>query len=86
MNPSLIAPLKTPQTVRGLYRSFLRLGGQFQDYNFREFAIRKARCEFRASQPAAAPPAERWEHAVEQLQMLRRQVIIDNLYSHRQSN
>lgn len=69
-------------TTRGLYRSLLRTGARFNDYNFREFAMRKTRSEFRQVREAGVDKAQLWEHGVGQLQMLERQVAIDNMYSH----
>jgi LYR motif-containing protein 4 len=34
-------------TIRSLYRSFLRTGAQFSNYNFREYARRRSRDAFR---------------------------------------
>jgi hypothetical protein len=67
------------QTIRGLYRSFLRTGSQFANPNFRDFAIRRTRYEFRLT--TSETPEQRLSWAQEQLQTLSKQVIVSNLYS-----
>lgn len=60
--------------VLGLYRSFMKVSRQFKDYNFRHFFIRKAREDFKLGTLTL-------EEAKSELEVLKRQVIIQNLYN-----
>ena len=60
--------------VLGLYRSYMKVSRQFKDYNFRHFFIRKAREDFKLGSLTI-------DEAKSELEVLKRQVIIQNLYN-----
>uniref|UniRef100_A0A7S1G6K1 Complex 1 LYR protein domain-containing protein n=1 Tax=Bicosoecida sp. CB-2014 TaxID=1486930 RepID=A0A7S1G6K1_9STRA len=65
-----------------LYRSFVREAKGFKDYNFREYALRRARAGFeenRAASGDAAAAALAEGNAA--LEVLRRQALISSLYT-----
>lgn len=65
-----------------LYRLFLKSAMKFSNYNFKEFAKRKVRYEFRQNQTLAdkASIEQKYQYGTQQLEILRRQVLISSLY------
>lgn len=43
------------EAVLAMYRAMLRYGGRFHDYNYREYALRRTREEFRAHATESNP-------------------------------
>lgn len=66
----------------GLFRSLLRESKRISNYNFRNHALRRVREEFRASASLETPEdvASRLAFGEEQLQLVRRQATISQLY------
>lgn len=72
--------------VLGLYRSLLREAQKFNNYNFRNHAIRKTKWEFRHSRNLAGSMIqEKYIYGKSQLEVLKRQVILGKLYPEDQS-
>ncbi|KAL3892965.1 MAG: hypothetical protein SGPRY_014607, partial [Prymnesium sp.] len=65
-----------------LYRQLLRAGGEFSNYNFRQYALRVAREDFRKGAAVTEPRAAQklYESGLEQLAMLRRQATMSRLF------
>jgi hypothetical protein len=65
-----------------LYRNLIREGRQLTNYNFREYALRRTRDGFRINQNLTdeAKINEQLNYALEDLEVLKRQVIISKLY------
>ncbi|CAG0885764.1 unnamed protein product [Darwinula stevensoni] len=65
----------TKQAVLALYKSLLREGRRFSAYNYRKYAWRKVRDEFRVNKDLTDPNAIRNRYAlgVKNLEILRRQ-------------
>ena len=66
-----------------LYRQLLKSAGQFEDYNFRHYAVRSTKNRFREGRSVkdvAAATALAVE-GTNQLALLRRQVIVGRLYA-----
>ncbi|KAF2861510.1 iron-sulfur cluster biosynthesis protein Isd11, partial [Piedraia hortae CBS 480.64] len=70
----------TAGNVRSLYRSLLRQGRQFANYNFREYALRRTRDAFREPRNGADEIRETMAKGEKDLQMMRRQTIISQFY------
>lgn len=70
------------RTVLTLYRNLLREGGKFNNYNFRNYALRKIRDSFHQHkhETDTAKIKEFILCAEENLELVRRQVVIGNLY------
>lgn len=66
-----------------LYRSFLREGKKFPNYNVREYVQRQAREKFRenAAGKQSAAVDEQWSKARETLALVQRQAIVYTLYA-----
>ena len=71
------------RSVLTLYRSLLREGGKFQNYNFRQYTLRKIRDSFhqRKHETDTTKITEFIACAEEGLELVRRQVAIGKLYS-----
>ena len=69
-------------SVLSLYRQTLRAAQQFSNYNFREYALRYAREDFRAAKPLsdADAIAQAYQRGKTQLQMLQRQSAVSAMY------
>jgi len=69
-----------------LYKQMLRESAKFQDFNFRAWAIRRVRDEFKAG--AALQDAQKIQQqfnwANENLNIIKRQTTIGQLFSHNQ--
>jgi hypothetical protein len=67
------------QQVIGLYRKMMRTAAQFENYNFREYFLRRTRDSFR--QHAAAPDNTALvDQALQDLQVLKRQAQISQMF------
>lgn len=68
--------------ILSLYRSLLRAAWKFHNYNFREFAKRKVNYEFHKAKGLtdAGSIQQKYDYGVDQLNILKRQVIISSLY------
>ncbi|KAL1498521.1 hypothetical protein AB1Y20_013843 [Prymnesium parvum] len=66
-----------PRLLR-LYRHLLRAASSFANYNFREYARRRVREDFRSTRPP--PPEEALAAAERQLRAVRRQALVSRLY------
>mmetsp|Transcript_16214 Transcript_16214/g.32848 ORF Transcript_16214/g.32848 Transcript_16214/m.32848 type:complete len:88 (-) Transcript_16214:307-570(-) len=66
-----------------LYRQMLREGKHFKDYNFREYILRRVRTQFHKKQNMKDPEeiAELVRKGQDSLEVIRRQRMIDNMYS-----
>ncbi|RPA79666.1 hypothetical protein BJ508DRAFT_415818 [Ascobolus immersus RN42] len=76
--------MSTPNSaaVRSLYRSILRTGHSFANYNFRSHAHRLASHRFHehAGEKDPAKIKEFYEDGVQNLKLLKRQTIISQMY------
>ncbi|KAL3806322.1 hypothetical protein ACHAXA_001062 [Cyclostephanos tholiformis] len=64
-----------------LFRSLLREARKVDNYNFRLYAIRRVKIGFRNNRGMMGNEAEfAFREGVEQLDILRRQVVLGNLY------
>lgn len=62
-----------------LYRSFLRLGSKFPNYNIREFILRRAKDGFRGSR-SSCNAQDLLKAAKEDLEVVRRQSVVYQMY------
>ena len=66
----------------GLYRTLLRHGRQVKDYNFREYALRRARLGFEQNAHLSGPEsAAAFAQGQQQAALLHRQAVVGNFYS-----
>ena len=65
-----------------LYKQLLRESRKFSHYSFRSYALRRVRDAFRANKDEVDPKKidKLLEEARQNLQLIKRQVIIDQLY------
>ncbi|KAJ1335848.1 LYR motif-containing protein 4 [Microdochium nivale] len=81
---SLVSALKgeLPQQARSLYRQLLRSGAQFQSYNFKEYAQRRARDAFRENKHVDDPRAiqDLIQKGLKELQIVKRQTTIGQFF------
>ncbi|KAK8394553.1 hypothetical protein O3P69_006601 [Scylla paramamosain] len=65
-----------------LYKALLRESGKFTSYNYREYALRRVRDGFRKAKSLTteADQKRELEMAKESLQVIKRQVVLGNLY------
>ncbi|KXJ23180.1 LYR motif-containing protein 4 [Exaiptasia diaphana] len=70
--------------VLNLYRQVLREGLKFSSYNYREYAIRKAKDEFRAHKNITDSEhiKQLIQQAEQNLHIIRRQTLLNNMYRH----
>eukprot|EP01025_Chloroclados_australasicus_P013927 TRINITY_DN16526_c0_g1_i2.p7 TRINITY_DN16526_c0_g1~~TRINITY_DN16526_c0_g1_i2.p7 ORF type:complete len:117 (-),score=4.88 TRINITY_DN16526_c0_g1_i2:1675-2025(-) len=75
--------MPSSQDVLRLYRSFLREGRKFQQYNMREYVKRRARLGFKQNKALTDEQAleKCWQRALEDLAVVKRQVIVYGLYA-----
>ncbi|KAH3667279.1 hypothetical protein OGAPHI_002928 [Ogataea philodendri] len=66
--------------VLSLYRQFLRYSYKFENYNFREYFLRKARTDFKKLKDFQGDSAELLEKARADLSVLKRQSTISQMY------
>eukprot|EP00013_Stygamoeba_regulata_P029569 CAMPEP_0177649258 /NCGR_PEP_ID=MMETSP0447-20121125/11282_1 /TAXON_ID=0 /ORGANISM="Stygamoeba regulata, Strain BSH-02190019" /LENGTH=90 /DNA_ID=CAMNT_0019151987 /DNA_START=217 /DNA_END=489 /DNA_ORIENTATION=+ len=71
--------------ILGLYAEMLRTSKQFHTYNFREYALRVTQQRFRENKSLSDPDSANKlvEEAQKQLELLRRQVVINSMYAHK---
>lgn len=71
----------------GLYRRLMKASKKFSNYNFREYALRRTREDFRKFQHESNPAAvdSLWKKALENAELLERQALIQSLYARQQS-
>lgn len=69
--------------ILSLYRNLLRTGGQFSQYNFREYARRRTRDAFREHKNETDPQRiqDLVNRAINDLQTMKRQTVISKLYN-----
>jgi len=81
--PVLRSATSLPAQPLPLYRHLLRAAAGFNDYNFREYAIRRIREKFREHQSERDESKLRqlYDRAHRDLKMLQRQTLISQLYS-----
>ncbi|XP_042187893.1 LYR motif-containing protein 4 [Callorhinchus milii] len=72
----------TRPQVLALYRAMLKESGKFSSYSYRTFAIRKIRDTFRENKNMLNPEGIQvlMDKASENLEIIRRQVLIGHLY------
>lgn len=65
-----------------LYKALLRESEKFTSYNYREYALRRVRDGFRKAKSltSEADQKQELEVAKESLEIIKRQVVIGNLY------
>lgn len=68
--------------VLSLYRQLLREAAKFESYNFRTYALRRVKLGFRENNQATSPTQlpSLIAEAKSSLQLIRRQVILGQLY------
>ncbi|XP_019629821.1 PREDICTED: LYR motif-containing protein 4-like isoform X1 [Branchiostoma belcheri] len=73
----------TRSVVLSLYKKILRESKNFSSYNFRMYALRRTRDGFRANKDVTDPAKiqELIKQAEDSLQVIKRQVVIGQLYS-----
>ena len=78
MNPST-----SRSAVLSLYHSLLRTGGQFNQYSFREYALRRTQDAFREHKNETDPERvqELMHRGLNDLQMMKRQTVIGQMYN-----
>lgn len=69
--------------VLKLYKTMLRESQKFSSYNYRQYALRRIRDSFRAGRSLADSTKimEAVQKAEENLEMIKRQVVVGNLYA-----
>ena len=73
--------MNTSHQSLALYRQLLRASQRFTNYNFREYSLRRVRDDFRSSRQLAPADARRaYDYGVKELESLRRQVLVSELY------
>ncbi|XP_041376509.1 LYR motif-containing protein 4-like [Gigantopelta aegis] len=74
----------TRSEVLSLYRLLLRAGRQFTDYNYRNYALRRARDAFHENKTVADKQKiqDLVNEAKKNLEIIKRQVIIGQMYGH----
>ncbi|OTB07306.1 hypothetical protein M426DRAFT_317993 [Hypoxylon sp. CI-4A] len=81
---SIVSALKgdLPQQAKSLYRQLLRQGGQFEAYNFREYAKRRTRDAFRDNKNVQDPREIQGliQKGLKELQMMKRQTVVSHFY------
>jgi hypothetical protein len=73
--------------VLGLYRTLLKEARKFNNYNFRNHAIRKTKWEFKHNKNLSDVKKiqDKYIYGKQQLDILKRQVILGQLYPEGQS-
>ncbi|CDO94294.1 unnamed protein product [Kluyveromyces dobzhanskii CBS 2104] len=66
-----------------MYKEFIRNSNKIQNYNFREYFLRRARESFRANKNVKSPEkiSELISEAEKDLGVLKRQSVISNMYT-----
>ncbi|XP_066978139.1 LYR motif-containing protein 4 [Macrobrachium rosenbergii] len=69
--------------VLSLYKALLRESRKFSAYNYREYALQRIRDGFREGKLLIGEEQQRQlQRARESLEIIKRQVVIGNLYAH----
>ncbi|KAK0088026.1 hypothetical protein PV325_013431 [Microctonus aethiopoides] len=73
------------KSILSLYRNLLKESKKWSLYNYREYALRKVKYEFRQNKTLTDSEsiAKCYEKGLETLEMLKRQVILGDLYGTR---
>ncbi|XP_057325225.1 LYR motif-containing protein 4 [Microplitis mediator] len=73
------------EAVLKLYRNLIRESKKWSSYNYREYALRKVRDEFRENKTLQDNNLIRdcYNKGLENLEIIKRQVILSNLYGTR---
>lgn len=68
--------------ILSLYRSILKTGFGFKDYNFQKYIIRRTIQEFHRNQflKTSEEIQKFYKNGLDELEMLKRQKIVQNLY------
>lgn len=68
--------------VLSLYKNLIRESRKFNSYNYRMYAIRKTRDEFRSNQKVSDPSVieQLIKKAEDNLELIKRQVLIGHMY------
>ncbi|QIW99299.1 hypothetical protein AMS68_004817 [Peltaster fructicola] len=68
--------------ARSLYRSLLRQGKQFANYNFRDYTIRRTKDAFRAAEKETDERRRQdlMQNGLKELQMLKRQTVVSQFF------
>lgn len=75
-----------PASVRSLYRNLLRNAKQIPNYNFREHAVRKIKYDFNKNKKLEAEALiEQYQNGIKELNVVKRQAIIGQLYYENES-
>ncbi|XP_020286521.1 LYR motif-containing protein 4 [Pseudomyrmex gracilis] len=71
--------------ILNLYRDLIRESKKWNSYNYRMYALRKIRCEFKENKALKNEEQVKqcFAKAQEALEVIKRQVILSNLYSTR---
>ncbi|KAG7867861.1 hypothetical protein KL918_002458 [Ogataea parapolymorpha] len=72
--------MASAQEILSLYRQFLRYSRKFENYNFREYFLRRSREEFRKLKEFDGDTSAIIEKAKKELGVLRRQSTISQMY------
>ncbi len=69
--------------VRKLYRALLRHSSRFADYNFREYALRRTREDFRAAAKETDPTTVKklYYNGLNNLTIVKRQASISQMFA-----
>lgn len=78
----------TAAEVKALFRAFLREGRKFPNYNIREYIKRRSKEEFHANADLCDPAVlvTLWQGAKQQLEVVRKQSLVYNLYGRKVKN
>jgi len=73
----------SPTRTRELFRTLLREGRKFSNYNVREYVKRRTIEGFKENKNVSDPSAlaAAYDYGVKQLEIVKRQVIVYNLYA-----
>lgn len=69
--------------VLALYKQFIKNANGFNNYNYREYFLRKARTTFRKNRALEDPAtiSAAWDTALKDLGVLKRQSVISQMYT-----
>ena len=78
--------MSNKMVVLRMYKNLLREGQKFSDYNFRSYATRRIRAAFKENRHENDPMKLQHlkKYAFENLEVIKRQVAIGNMYGHSQ--
>ena len=78
----MLAPSR--QQILALYKQYIKYSNAFNNYNYREYFLRRSRDMFREDKLQSASPdqlAKLYQDAKADLGMLKRQAIISQMYT-----